>query len=114
MGLVSAYFPGVRCVHIIKVPGAYSVCVCVRVQISLLWGGMRTAGTQRRPFVPLCSEKCVLSWQSVFKLIFEIGLFSRVLLKMTVKLSTTGKRKKKKDSFSVDVFRVFISPVQFP
>lgn len=88
--------------------------VCVRVQISLLWGGMHSARIQRCSFVPLYFEMCVLSWQSVFKLIFEIGLFSRVLLKMTVKLSTTGKRKKKKDSFSVDVFRIFISPVQCP
>ena len=31
MGLVSACLPGVRCVHIIKVPGTHIACVCVCV-----------------------------------------------------------------------------------
>ena len=141
MGLVSAYFPGVRCVHIIKVPGTpycmrvcvcahacvrvcvcarahACACVCARAQSSLHWGGMHSARLQRRPFVPL-HLKCAFFISSVFRLIFETGLSSHSHMHFGkwpfVKLSAMGKLKKNEDAFSVDVCSgIFIRPMQFP
>lgn len=47
MGLVSACFPGARCVHIIKVPGAHSLCACVRVWVCTYEPGSASSGEER-------------------------------------------------------------------
>lgn len=68
MGLVSAYFPGVRCVHIIKVPGPHIVCVCVCVYLhKVAFSGEEcTAPGCRDALLCLCILKCASVISRVF------------------------------------------------
>lgn len=92
MGLVSAYFPGVRCVHIIKVPGTpycmhVCMCVCVHacvhvyvcVHKAAFSGEECTALGYRDVLLCLCILKCAFFISRVFS-----GLFLRQACSATV------------------------------